>query len=574
MLSAVVTGAPAPTAPGEQEAAFAGVLQALALVWSGCWEEAHRALAATPAPAVDDAGARWLRAAVTLWTAAADPTSGSADALAVLQGPPDGRSGDLLGDLSGDLSGAVPDVGDAVQRTAAYLLVEGALAHARLDLAQALAERCGERLWQAPLLPGAEAFDPVVQLCRARLAAFRGEVDLAERLLAAITPPEHPRVAALVAATRCLVLGNALQPAQVRRLVAKVDALLPDPPQGDLVVAGCQMLVAFGLIALGEVTAAARRVLLAGGDAALSRLDVVDRALGLEMLVALAADAEDLDAAEAWLVQLLPLLASPIADSTVLRAVSRVALLAGRVEEAVVAAEEAVARAQRADRRVEAAEGGIVLGRARLRGGSGVRADAVHALQALVDDAEGTGLRAARRSAARELRPLGRRLAPLAGSGWSSLSPRETEVARLVVAGATNREVAGRLHLSPHTVRAHVSRVLAAFGVATRAELPGRAGDAAPGDTAVVPAGAAGGAVQAAPLGPLTARQAEVAVLVARGLPDEAVAAALGISVRTVRKHLGDVAARWGLHGRTAVAHAVVSGRWRPGAPPTGVSGE
>ncbi|MGW6917818.1 response regulator [Kitasatospora sp. NPDC054939] len=42
----------------------------------------------------------------------------------------------------------------------------------------------------------------------------------------------------------------------------------------------------------------------------------------------------------------------------------------------------------------------------------------------------------------------------------AGLSGRETEVLRLIATGATNREIAGRLHLSEGTVKNHISRIL------------------------------------------------------------------------------------------------------------------
>ncbi|WP_327350805.1 helix-turn-helix transcriptional regulator [Streptomyces sp. NBC_01304] len=52
------------------------------------------------------------------------------------------------------------------------------------------------------------------------------------------------------------------------------------------------------------------------------------------------------------------------------------------------------------------------------------------------------------------------------------LSPREREVARLVSAGRTNREIAEVLFLSPRTVEQHVAKVLRKLQVETRAEVP------------------------------------------------------------------------------------------------------
>lgn len=48
------------------------------------------------------------------------------------------------------------------------------------------------------------------------------------------------------------------------------------------------------------------------------------------------------------------------------------------------------------------------------------------------------------------------------------LSPRESEVAQLAVAGMTNREIASTLHLSPRTVEQHVARAIQKSGARSR----------------------------------------------------------------------------------------------------------
>lgn len=55
------------------------------------------------------------------------------------------------------------------------------------------------------------------------------------------------------------------------------------------------------------------------------------------------------------------------------------------------------------------------------------------------------------------------------------LSPREREVVDLIASGATNREIAERLYLSPHTVKEHTSAIYRKLGVRNRAEAVTRA---------------------------------------------------------------------------------------------------
>jgi DNA-binding CsgD family transcriptional regulator len=52
-----------------------------------------------------------------------------------------------------------------------------------------------------------------------------------------------------------------------------------------------------------------------------------------------------------------------------------------------------------------------------------------------------------------------------------ALTPRQREVAELVVHGCTNPEIANMLSISPNAVKKHVSRVLAALEVSNRTEL-------------------------------------------------------------------------------------------------------
>jgi DNA-binding NarL/FixJ family response regulator len=511
--------------------AWSDGLRLLAAALSREWTAALTLDRASDAPGDADHPARWLRRGARAWASSGDPSAGSSQGLA-----------DLLADL--------PDLGcGASARFAAYLYVEGALAHGRLDLADTIARSYGEQLWGPLVLEGrAHPFGAVLGLCRARLLAFRGEVAAADEVHRALPPPEAPTLRAVWAATGSLVRGNDADPGEVRRL-AKVVADLAGGPR-DHLTAGAHLLVAFGLVAVGDVSAAVTSLLLAGRDADLGGCNVIDRALGLELLVALAVAEGDLDAAAAWRDRAAPLLASPMADSTVARIHSRVLLHEGRAAEAIAWAELAVERAEAGARGIEAAEGRIVLNRARLANrGSDDRRAAQAALREMVTASEALGHGAARRAAARELRPFGLRLPPLSGSGWGGLSTREAEVARWVAQGATNRQVAQRLHVSEHTVRAHVSRILAAFAVATRSGLPAAMG--------ADPAGPELAAGTPGPHAALTPRQEDVVRLVAAGVSNREVADRLALSVRTVERHVSDILQRWSLPSRTALALAV-----------------
>ena len=64
-----------------------------------------------------------------------------------------------------------------------------------------------------------------------------------------------------------------------------------------------------------------------------------------------------------------------------------------------------------------------------------------------------------------------------AAAHWPELTASELAVVRLVIRGATDREVAQRLYISAHTVNSHLRHVFAKLGIRSRVELARRGGE-------------------------------------------------------------------------------------------------
>ena len=64
-----------------------------------------------------------------------------------------------------------------------------------------------------------------------------------------------------------------------------------------------------------------------------------------------------------------------------------------------------------------------------------------------------------------------RRQMDRAHRSWGTLSPREKQVAALVCAGLTGRQIAAKLVVSPETVKTHVRHILRKFNLSSRRDL-------------------------------------------------------------------------------------------------------
>lgn len=423
---------------------------------------------------------------------------------------------------------------------ARYVVAEAAMVAVRMEDAGAVlaARPAPAETWAG------HPFAALMAICEVRVAVFSGRVDdavaLLDPMLASVVPGS--RFEQLVGSVVGLVRGYGGDGDGVAASLA-VARHVPETPR-DFVDRGVLMLLAYSATAVGDTATAAAMTLRAGADEGLSRCTIIDRALGLEILLTAALDGQDLDAATAWLAGLEELAGHPIADTVVLRARARHALAAGDPDAAVELATRSVEVSADDGRQFEVAEGEILVARAELaRREVGA---ASRRLRDLVAGSDATGHAAVRRSAGAALAATGRRLPPIAGGGWEVLSARETEIARAVLAGQDVDEIASTLFLSPGTVRAHVTRVLCAFGVATRVGLL-----AAVGVEAVEPASRP----------PLSPRQEEVAALVAVGRTNKQVAEEIGISVKGVEKHVGDILVRWDVGSRFELARTWWAGR-------------
>ncbi|OOC05620.1 helix-turn-helix transcriptional regulator [Amycolatopsis azurea] len=101
----------------------------------------------------------------------------------------------------------------------------------------------------------------------------------------------------------------------------------------------------------------------------------------------------------------------------------------------------------------------------------GRRRDAREHLRAAHELSSSAGMEAFTRRAADELRATGEVARGRSASGHVELTLQEVHIARLVATGATSKEVAARLFLSPRTVDAHLRNIFRKLGITSRRQL-------------------------------------------------------------------------------------------------------
>ncbi|WP_414938626.1 AAA family ATPase [Amycolatopsis sp. cmx-11-51] len=101
----------------------------------------------------------------------------------------------------------------------------------------------------------------------------------------------------------------------------------------------------------------------------------------------------------------------------------------------------------------------------------GRRRDAREHLRTAHELLSGMGMEAFARRAAAELRATGEVARGRSVTGHDELTLQEVHIARLVATGATSKEVAARLFLSPRTVDAHLRNIFRKLGITSRRRL-------------------------------------------------------------------------------------------------------
>jgi DNA-binding NarL/FixJ family response regulator len=440
----------------------------------------------------------------------------------------------------GTAAAAILDLGDddlLIESWPAALTAEAAMSVGQLDLAETIARR----VWLA-----AEPFDPPEAVFAgqtlARTLLFQGRLEDAGELARRVdqAAERHGLLALRLVVRSSLAYIDALcgRYDELTRHGARIDELAAQCPSSYL-VAGSMVLTAYALATAQRAEDAADVLLRGAGGPLLPNIQLVDRAYGYELLVTAALTVADVSAARHWSDLAAALVGLPrdgMGAAAVGRAKARLAVADGDVLVGSALAERAAATAHGNAGHLDAARARLLAASA-LLDLAGDNQSARRALSGARDEATSLGATSLALLAGRDLRSIGLRLI---GEPQSPMTPREREVAELLLAGGTNAQIAAALGVSPRTVQSHVGRVLKALDLPSRAAVPRALRVDRDLDLRTSQ--------------PLTPRQCQVADLISRGYTNHGAARALHISTKTIEKHLGDIYRRLGIDSRAALA--------------------
>lgn len=391
------------------------------------------------------------------------------------------------------------------------------------------------------------------QVALARSLAFQGRFTEAQgEVELVLGDPQRsawPAVDRIARGVQAFIAAHQGDGVPVSEYIAELRQNLPHPQT--YMESAAFVLAGFAEQALGRADQVADLILHGGGGEYLPRFQIVDRVYAYEVLIEAALLRSDPVAAQGWLqhAEALPIEHHDMASAAVGRGRARIALA---LDDPEAGARELLLAGERA----ALVGGSLEVFRSALLRAVASRAQGapidVEGLERIVQLAASTGARVVREWAVRELSLRGRRLRNVPGHGWEGLTDRQRLVAMLAAQGLRNREIGAQLFVSERTVEGHIAAVLDALGAPSRvgigAHLPG-SGTTSTASTVPTP-GSLG----------LTARQQTVAGLIAGGQSNAAIARALGISEKTVEKHVADLFERLKVRSRSGVAALIRGG--------------
>ncbi|WP_205699131.1 LuxR family transcriptional regulator [Conexibacter sp. SYSU D00693] len=234
------------------------------------------------------------------------------------------------------------------------------------------------------------------------------------------------------------------------------------------------LYAAVALLEAGRPAAAHAAVLdMSGGDREL-RTSRSGHVHAYEVLTRAALDLGAHDAAGEWAQRAAAASHGghlPAEDAHAQRAQAELELAQGDAATAADRALAAALRGEQASLPIDAGRCEVLAGRA--LAAAGRREDAVAVLDRAADRLVAVGAHGWAAGAERELRRLGRRRAARfqAATGLDALTERERQVAELVHAGHSNRQIAERIFVSEKTVERTLTGVFTKLGVANRTAL-------------------------------------------------------------------------------------------------------